>query len=38
MGKCYCNPGFQGDSCEEKSLVLCPGDGFCGSHGICNHG
>ena len=33
MGKCHCNPGFQGDDCS--TTVVCPGDGECGGNGEC---
>ena len=32
-GTCTCNPGFQGDMCQD---VQCPGDGNCSNQGICD--
>ena len=32
-GTCTCNPGFQGDMCQD---LQCPGDGNCSNQGICD--
>ena len=35
IGKCVCNTGFYGDSCEKPDVpILCPND--CSSHGVCD--